>query len=71
MNNNSEKEKTISDNIRSILIYTITLAAALGFNDLIIEIFDSFKWSSRIFAKMMYFIIIFIIAIILSYYLNK
>lgn len=65
-----EKEKNINDNITSILLYALTLAAALGFNDLILEIFESFKWSSRIFAKTIYVIIMFLITIILSYYLK-
>ena len=61
----------IKDNITSILLYSLSLAAALGFNDLILTIFDSFKWTAHIIAKTTYVVIMFGITIGFAYYLNS
>ena len=61
---------TIKDNITSVLLYALSLATALGFNDLILTIFNSFKSNSHIIGKTVYVIIMFGITIGLAYYLN-
>jgi hypothetical protein len=66
-----EHPNNISDNITSILLYALSLATALGFNDLILTIFDSFNWTTHIIAKTTYFVIMFGITIGLAYYLNS
>jgi hypothetical protein len=60
----------IKNNITSILLYALSLATALGFNDLILTIFDSFKWT-HIIAKTTYIVIMFSVTIGLAYYLNS
>lgn len=61
----------IKDNIVTILLYALSLATALGFNDLILTIFDSFKWTAHILAKTTYVVIMFSVTIGLAYYMNS
>ena len=61
----------IKDNIVTILLYALSLATALGFNDLVLNIFDSFKWTAHILAKTTYVVIMFSITIGLAYYMNS
>lgn len=64
-------ENNIKDNITSIMLYALSLATALGFNDLILTIFGSFKWTAHIIAKTTYVVIMFAITIGLAYYMNS
>lgn len=61
----------IKNNIINILLYALSLATALGFNDLVLTIFDSFKWTSHIIAKTTYVIMMFSVTIALAYYMNS
>ena len=61
----------IKDNIVTILLYSLSLATALGFNDLVLTIFDSFKWTANILAKTTYVVIMFSVTIGLAYYMNS
>ena len=61
----------IKDNITSVLLYALSLATALGFNDLVLNVFDSFKLDAHIIAKTTYVVIMFGITIGLAYYLNS
>ena len=61
----------IKDNIVTILLYALSLATALGFNDLVLTIFDSFKWTAHILAKTTYVVIMFSVTIGLAYYMNS
>lgn len=61
----------IKDNIVTILLYALSLATALGFNDLVLTIFDSFKWTEHILAKTTYVVIMFSVTIGLAYYMNS
>lgn len=61
----------IKDNIVTILLYALSLATALGFNDLVLNIFDSFKWTAHILAKTTYVVIMFSVTIGLAYYMNS
>lgn len=69
--NDEGKNNNIKDNITSIILYALSLATALGFNDLILTIFDSFKWTNtRIITKTTYVVIMFGITISLAFYLK-
>lgn len=69
--NDEDKNNNIKDNITSIILYALSLATALGFNDLILTIFDSFKWTNtRIITKTTYVVIMFGITISLAFYLK-
>jgi hypothetical protein len=62
----------VKNNITSVLLYALSLATALGFNDLILSIFNSFKWTSaHILEKTTYVVIMFGITIGIAYYLNS
>ena len=61
----------IKDNIVTILLYALSLATALGFNDIVLTIFDSFKWTAHILAKTTYVVIMFSVTIGLAYYMNS
>lgn len=58
-------------NIASFLIYALSLATALGFNDLVLTIFDSFsKTKSHIIGKTIYVVLMFIITIAIAHYMG-
>ena len=61
----------VDRNIKSILIYSLSLATVLGFNDLILSIFNGFKWKTNVIAKIIYFVIMLSITIVLAYYFNS
>lgn len=60
----------VKNNIINILLYSFSLATALGFNNLILTVFDSLDTSTNILAKTTYVIIMFAVTITLAYYLN-
>lgn len=45
-------------NLLNILFYSLALAIALGFNDVVTTIFDSFYQSKQIISKVTYLIIL-------------
>lgn len=65
-----DKPNLVYKNVTDILLYALSLATALGFNDLIITIFDSFNWSAHIIAKTTYVILMFFITIASAYYIG-
>ena len=64
------KPDNIKDNIASIMLYALSLATALGFNDLILTIFDGFSWTAHIISKTTYVVIMFGLTIASAYYLG-
>jgi hypothetical protein len=71
LNKPSPEPNNIKENIGSILLYSLSLATALGFNDLILTIFGSFKYTGHIIAKTTYVVIIFGMTILFAYYLKS
>jgi hypothetical protein len=65
-----EKKVLVADNFRSIAIYTLSLSVALGFNDLVTTIFNSFRGSKHIIAKTIYVIILFGITLLVARWLS-
>ena len=61
----------VKNNVIIITLYGLSLTAALGFNDLILTIFNNFKWTQSITAKIVYVSIITVITIIVAYYFNS
>jgi hypothetical protein len=61
----------VKNNIIIIILYALSLTAALGFNDLILTIFNNFKWTKSITAKIVYVSIITTITVIVAYYFNS
>ena len=61
----------VKNNVIIIILYGLSLTAALGFNDLILTIFNNFKWTKSITAKIVYVSIIAFITIIVAYYFNS
>lgn len=64
-------ESNVKQNISSTLLYALSLATVLGFNDLVLNIFSSFNMNAHIIAKTTYVIIMFGLTIGLAYYLNS
>ena len=64
-------EKIILSNVNLVLINALSLSVALGFNDLIITIFNSFPGSNHIIKKSIYVVILFIITLLLAFWLFK
>ena len=61
----------VKNNIIIIILYSLSLTVALGFNDLILTIFNNFKWTQSITAKIVYVSTITVITIIVAYYFNS
>ena len=66
-----EKKRDIKQNIGEIVLYCLSLATALGFNELILTIFNSFKYTQNIISKTTYVVLLFGITIFLAYYLKS
>jgi len=74
--NNNMKEKNrkkfvILNNIKYILFYALSLSVALGFNDLVITIFNGFPTSHHIISKTTYIIIMFGLTLLIAYYFSN
>lgn len=54
-----QKNIDIMTNIRSTVLYALSFSVALGFNDVVLTIFDSFTYSQHIIAKTTYVVILF------------
>jgi len=66
-----ERKNNIRDNITIILLYSLAMATALGFNELVLSIFRSFRWSGKhIITKTIYVVSMFSITVFLAYYLG-
>jgi len=64
-------EKIILTNVNLLIINALSFSVALGFNELITSIFNSFPGSNHILKKAIYVLILFIITIILAYWIFK
>ena len=67
-----DEKKKLRDNITYFILYAFGATTTLGFNSLVISIFDKFHLSNtRIIAKTIYVIVMFSITILLTYYLGN
>jgi hypothetical protein len=67
-----EEKNYMSINTKQIIIYALSLAAALGFNSLIVSIFKSFDLAeSQIIAQTIYVVIMFTLTLIIANYLGS
>jgi hypothetical protein len=64
-------KNNVKQNIQNILLYALSLATALGLNDLVLTIFDSFQLDNHIIAKSTYFIIMLGVTVVLAYYFGS
>ena len=70
-NNKSDKKLIIKQNLKILLIYSLSIVISLGFNELIIVIFNKLSNNNRtIYSHILYVIFMTIILIILTYNLN-
>lgn len=60
------KQEYIMVNIRSVIFYALSLSVALGFNDLIVTVFDSFSGSQHIISKTTYVVILFGVTLLIA-----
>lgn len=67
--NEENKQKTLT-NIRYVIFYALSLTVALGFNDLITTIFNSFSYSHNIISKITYVVIMFGITLFVAFWLS-
>lgn len=65
-----ERKEVVVANIKGILFYALSMTVALGFNDMIKSIFDSFPFTQHIVAKMTYVVIMFSLTIFAAYSLG-
>ena len=54
-----QKDIDIMTNIRSTVLYALSFSVALGFNDVVLTIFDSFSYSQHVIAKTTYVVVLF------------
>jgi hypothetical protein len=64
-----EDKKNLTNNLRTVLISALSVSVALGFNDLIMTIFNSFPNSQHIIAKTTYLVTMIGITLLASYFL--
>ena len=65
-----DKENNILVNTKYILLYSLSFAAAMGLNDLILSTFDTFSGSKHIIQKSIYVVLIFIVTLWVAFYLG-
>lgn len=63
-----ENKKVILANIRTVIISALSLSVALGFNDLVMTIFNSFPKSHHIISKTTYLVIMFGITLLIAFW---
>ena len=68
-NKEKEDKKILITNLRTVLISALSVSVALGFNDLIMTIFNSFPNSQHIIAKTTYLVIMIGITLLASFFL--
>lgn len=66
-----KQQDNILANIRTITLYSLSLAVAMGFNNLITSVFDSFRYSEHIISKTTYVVILFGATVFASYWLSN
>lgn len=66
-----KQQDNILANIRTITLYSLSLAVAMGFNNLITSVFDSFPYSEHIISKTTYVVILFGATVFASYWLSN
>ena len=64
-------EKIILTNVNLLLINALSFSVALGFNELITSIFNTFPGSNHIFKKTIYVLVMFIITVLLAFWIFK
>lgn len=70
--NEDDQTNYMDTNTKQIIIYALSLTAALGFNSLILNIFTSFDFSqSKIIAQTIYVVVMFTITLVVANYLGS
>ena len=75
MSNKIQKQRSLtqndkdimSNNIKIILIYSIAMAISLAINNLVINLFSTFKYKNKIIAQIIYIVILFAIILFITY----
>lgn len=65
---NKQDKKAILSNIRTVVVAALSLSVALGFNDLVETIFNSFPNSHHIISKTTYLVIMFGITLLVAFW---
>jgi len=70
MNDNDKNTVTTKSNLDAIILYALAIAAALGFNDLIVTILEKFsnKGMDRVWSKVIYVVLMFSAALSFAYF---
>jgi hypothetical protein len=71
MNTKTEKSSNIKHNITAMLINSLCLVTALGFNELMLTIFNRFKRSNLMISQLIYVLFMFFSTIGLAYYFRS
>lgn len=62
----------IKDNIYAVLLYSLCLVTALGFNEIVLSTFNHFsKKSSKFVAQVIYVFVMFSITILVAYLVDS
>ena len=69
--NQKSDQKIILTNVNLLIINALSFSVALGFNELITSIFNSFPGSNHIFKKTIYVLVMFIITVLLAFWIFK
>jgi len=65
-----EQENNFIYNTKVIFIYSLCMTLSLAFNSLTISIFQSFSYGNKIVAQLIYIVVLFIIFITVTNFLN-
>jgi hypothetical protein len=65
------ERQVVINNIQTVTLYSLSMIVALGLNDLVLNIFDSFPRSSHVISKVTYIMIMFGFTLLVGYYKVK
>jgi hypothetical protein len=68
MEEEEDDKKAILSNIRTVVVAALSLSVALGFNDLVETIFNSFPNSHHIISKTTYLVLMFGITLLVAFW---
>ena len=66
-----KKAEKISDTMKTVLMYALSVVTALGLNDLVTTIFDNFSNTQHVITKTTYVVIMFGATLATAYYLSQ
>ena len=67
----SNNNNVVRENIQTVVLYALSFCIALGFNNVITSIFNSFYETQHIISKTTYVVILFGLSLLAAYWFSR